>query len=62
VSRGRRDNKELFINICAPDRVTNVKVSFKDEKEFERWGHVFVESVKSDEELRRLQVLEPLER
>jgi hypothetical protein len=39
-----------------------VKVSFKSKDEFNKWGLVFVESIKSDEELRRLQVLEPLQR
>jgi len=39
-----------------------VKVSFSSEQEFQRWGLVFVESIKSDLELRRLQVLEPYER
>ena len=62
VSRGRRENGEFFINIVAPDQSVSVKVSFKTESEFQRWGLVVVESIKSDDELRRLQVLEPLER
>jgi len=62
VSRGTRENNQFFINITAPDKITNVKVSFKSKSDFEKWGLVFVESIKSDEELRRLQVLEPLER
>lgn len=65
VSRGRRVTNELckdFINITAPDKITNVKVSFKSVSDFEQWGLVIVESIKSNEELRRLQVLKPLER
>jgi len=42
--------------------VTTVKIAFKTEKEFDKWGLVIVESIKSDDELRRLQVLEPLQR
>jgi len=48
--------------ITSPDKNANVKVSFKTKEEFQRWGLVFVESIKSDEELRRIQVLEPLQR
>ena len=48
--------------ISAPQKEANVKVAFKSKEEFQRWGLVFVESIKSDEELRRLQVLEPLQR
>ena len=44
------------------DKVTTVKVAFKTKEVFQRWGLVFVESIKSDDELRRLQVLEPLQR
>ena len=62
VSRGRRDNGEYFIQITAPDKVDCVKVSFKTKEDFQKWGLVFVESIKKDEELRRLQVLEPLQR
>ena len=46
----------------APDKVTTVKVAFKTKEVFQRWGLVFVESIKSDDELRRLQVLEPYQR
>ena len=62
VSRGRKENGDYFIQITAPDKVTTVKVAFKTKEEFQRWGLVFVESIKSDDELRRLQVLEPLQR
>ncbi len=48
--------------ITAPDNVTTVKVAFKSKQMFEQWGLVFVESIKSDQELRKLQVIEPLER
>ena len=48
--------------ITAPDNVTTVKVAFKNKQQFEQWGLVFVESIKSDQELRKLQVIEPLER
>ena len=54
-----RDNGEYFIQIVAQDS-TVIKVSFKQKDEFQKWGLVFVESIKSDEDLRRLQVLEPL--
>jgi len=40
--------------ISAPQKEANVKVAFKSKEEFQRWGLVFVESIKSDEELRRL--------
>ena len=61
VNRGTRDNGEYFLQITAPqDEI--VKVSFTSKQEFEKWGLVFVESIKSDAELRRLQVLEPLQR
>lgn len=53
VSRGRRDNGEYFMQITAPD-LTTIKVSFKSKDDFHRWGLVFVESIKKDEELRRL--------
>ena len=62
VSRGRKENGDYFIQISAPDKVTTVKVAFKTKEVFQRWGLVFVESIKSDDELRRLQVLEPLQR
>ena len=61
MSRGRRDNGDFFIQITAPNQ-TVIKVAFKTKEEFEKWGLVFVESIKSDAELRRLQVLEPLQR
>ena len=62
VKRGIRENGEKFIQITAPDQVTTVKISFKSEPDFQKWGLVFVESIKSDDELRRLQILEPLQR
>ena len=62
VSRGRRDNGDYFIQLTAPDKQTTVRVSFKTKEEFSKWGFVFVESIKPDDELRRLQVLEPLQR
>ena len=48
--------------ITAPDQKTSVRVAFKSADEFQKWGLVFVESIKSDDELRRLQVLEPMKR
>ena len=60
VCRGRKENGEYFIQITAPDKITTVKVAFKSKEDFQKWGLVFVESIKSDDELRRLQVLEPL--
>jgi len=62
VQRGRLQNNEYFIEITAPDKVTTVKIAFKTKADFDKWGLVIVESIKSDDELRRLQVLEPLQR
>jgi len=45
----------------APNQVM-VKVAFKSKDDFQKWGLVFVESIKSDEDLRRLQVVEPFQR
>lgn len=39
-----------------------MKIAFKTDEEFQKWGLVLVESVKSDEELRQLQVIEPMQR
>ena len=61
VSRGRRENGDYFIQIVDSSGVV-VKVAFKSKDEFQKWGIVFVESIKSDEELRRSQVLEPMQR
>ena len=62
VQRGRLQTGEMFIQITAPDNETSVKVMFKTQDEFQRWGVVFVESIKSDEEIYKTQVLEPQQR
>ena len=61
VNRGRRDNGDYFSQITAPNEDV-VKVSFKTKEEFQKWGLVVVESIKSDNELRQLQVIEPMQR
>ena len=63
VSRGhRKQNGDPYIQIDALNHLSSVKLAFKTQGDFLRWGLILVESNKKDRELHKQQVLEPLQR
>ena len=63
VTRGhRKQNGDPYIQIDALNHLSSVKLAFKTQGDFLRWGLILVESNKKDRELHKQQVLEPLKR
>ena len=58
VSRGKLANGDRYIEITDNEEV--IQVLFEDPDEFRKWGIIFVESIKKDDDLRQSQIIEPL--
>ena len=60
IKKGMRSAGDRYLEISDKTKKDEtVKVAFDDETMFKKWGMVFLESTRSDEELRQTQIVVP---
>ena len=63
LQKGTLANGDKFIEVIEEATgESQFSIRFDNSDEFTRWGNVLVESIKSDQYMRQIQILDPLQK